>query len=369
MKYFKKIITSIILIFSIFVANKINVNAENISKEWKYLDGNWYYYINEVLQDGWVNDNGKWYYLEPDGQMVIGWSKLDNNWYYFNESGTMATEWLKLDNNWYYLNKGGTMATGWLKLDNNWYYFNKGGTMATGWLKLDNNWYYFNKGGTMAANIEIGCWKIGSNGVALPSSIILDVPVINQHSSGLKYGCEAMATLMALKYKTNQDFDNYKFGMSIPMDKTPLKTTRGYSGVYQWGDPDVGFVGDITGKKMGSTIYPKPLTNYLKEMGHNQIDLSGCKLDLILDEVRKGNPVVAWVSLNMNTPNDWKTWKTPEGKQVKVTFSAHSVTITGVDDTYVYYNDSWTGTKNKKISKVQFEKVYNWRGSRALVIK
>lgn len=201
-----------------------------------------------------------------------------------------------------------------------------------------------------------------------PQNILLNVPVINQHKSGLKYGCEAMATLMALEYKSGKDFDNYKFGIEMPMDKTKVKTTNGYKGVYQWGDPEVGFVGDITGKSMGSTVYAKPLTDYVKRLGYNAIDLTGSSFETILNEVRKGNPVVAWVSLNMNTPNDWSYWKTPAGKKIRVTFSAHSVTITGVDDKYVYYNDSWTGSKNKKISKSQFEKVYNWRGKRALTI-
>lgn len=203
----------------------------------------------------------------------------------------------------------------------------------------------------------------------VPTQIMLDVPVINQHKSGLALGCEAMATLMALEYKAGKDFDNYTFGINMPKDTTQVKTRNGYSGITQWGDPEVGFVGDITGRKMGCTVYPKPLVNYVNNLGYNAEDLSGSGFDSLLEEVKKGNPVVAWVSLNMNTPNDWTYWKTAQGKSIRVTFSAHSVTISGVDDKYVYYNDSWTGAKNKKISKIQFEKVYNWRGKRALVIR
>ena len=43
------------------------------------------------MKTGWVNTgNGKWYYLNPDGDMKTGWLYDKNIWYYLNNDGSMA---------------------------------------------------------------------------------------------------------------------------------------------------------------------------------------------------------------------------------------------------------------------------------------
>ena len=39
------------------------------------------------MQKGWLQLNGKTYYLSNSGIMKKGWVKIDNKWYYFNQSG------------------------------------------------------------------------------------------------------------------------------------------------------------------------------------------------------------------------------------------------------------------------------------------
>ena len=39
------------------------------------------------------------------------------------------------------------MVTGWLDLDGRWFYLNSSGAMATGWLNLGGTWYYLDANG------------------------------------------------------------------------------------------------------------------------------------------------------------------------------------------------------------------------------
>ena len=35
------------------------------------------------MRTGWLNYNGKVYYLHSSGAMAEGWTQIDKNWYYF----------------------------------------------------------------------------------------------------------------------------------------------------------------------------------------------------------------------------------------------------------------------------------------------
>ena len=125
---------------------------------WQQVDGKWYYMDkNGVMQTGWQKVDGKWYYMNGSGAMLTGWQKVDGKWYYMNTSGAMQTGWQKVDGKWYYMNGSGAMLTGWQKIGGKWYYMNTSGAMQTGWLKLGNQWYYLNVSGAMVT----GRQKIG----------------------------------------------------------------------------------------------------------------------------------------------------------------------------------------------------------------
>ena len=52
------------------------------------------------MKTGWVNTgNGKWYYLNPDGDMKTGWFYDKNIWYYLNNDGSMAVN--RSQDGWY----------------------------------------------------------------------------------------------------------------------------------------------------------------------------------------------------------------------------------------------------------------------------
>ncbi|PHE64334.1 N-acetylmuramoyl-L-alanine amidase [Bacillus toyonensis] len=196
------------------------------------------------------------------------------------------------------------------------------------------------------------------------SSVMLDVPNYYQYPS-LYNGCEVVSLQMLVEYHTGQRFNMVDFAMKMPMDTTPMVRQNGK--YKTWGDPDVGFVGDVTGNKPGFSINPAPLKRLLDQYAKGT-NLTGQSFSVLENYVRNGKPVVAWVTEGLTTPNNSVTWKTPQGKTIYAKFNTHAVTITGVDGNNVYYNDPVTGQKNAKASKSHFESIYNQMGQKALSI-
>ena len=40
--------------------------------------------------EGWITDQGRWYYIGADGFMKTGWIELQGIWYYLEDSGAMV---------------------------------------------------------------------------------------------------------------------------------------------------------------------------------------------------------------------------------------------------------------------------------------
>ena len=134
---------------------------------WKFLNG-WFYSdksTGAAVKDKWVQDGGSWYYFDGYA-MKTGWKELDGIKYYFDKSsGKMVTGWKEIDGNWYLFSGSGAMLTGWQKSGNTWYYLNKeNGAMVTGWLKDGNNWYYLKSNGAMAAGEWCEGYWLNANG-------------------------------------------------------------------------------------------------------------------------------------------------------------------------------------------------------------
>ncbi|WP_226086154.1 hypothetical protein [Mesobacillus sp. S13] len=156
---------------------------------WTYENGKWYYIDFEGEHvTGWLEDGGDWYYLDPEanGAMKTGWLKWNGEWYYLNlSSGVMETGFERIKGKTYYFHEDGVMAmgltkvgsyryyfdedksnegalvTGWEKVNGNWYFFNKStGAAETGWEKIGNKWFYFNADGVMQSGWEFikGKW-------------------------------------------------------------------------------------------------------------------------------------------------------------------------------------------------------------------
>jgi hypothetical protein len=88
---------------------------------------------------GWqlTEDDNRWYYMRPNGQMVTGWLLDGGTWYYLDGDGAMMTGWVKVGGTWYHMQSSGAMSTGWL-LDGAWYWLDpNSGAMATGTVTVE----------------------------------------------------------------------------------------------------------------------------------------------------------------------------------------------------------------------------------------
>lgn len=166
---------------------------------------------NGYLNTGWQNDNGSWYYFDPNYFLAIRdtpyqiTDESNNTWvYYFDRDGIMQTEyWYPREVGiWSYFDKDGHMVygwnqiaydqkdyqthyfdsegielVGWQKIDGKWYYFDKNvetyGIMETGWLLYENTWYYLKATGEMASDewVDAGKYYVDANGVYIPGKV------------------------------------------------------------------------------------------------------------------------------------------------------------------------------------------------------
>lgn len=166
---------------------------------------------NGYLNTGWQNDNGSWYYFDPNYFLAIRdtpyqiTDESNNTWvYYFDRDGIMQTEyWYPREVGiWSYFDKDGHMVygwnqiaydqkdyqthyfdsegielVGWQKIDGKWYYFDKNvetyGIMETGWLLYENTWYYLKATGEMASDewVDGGKYYVNANGVYIPGKV------------------------------------------------------------------------------------------------------------------------------------------------------------------------------------------------------
>ncbi|MES5891909.1 MULTISPECIES: S-layer homology domain-containing protein [Bacillus cereus group] len=196
------------------------------------------------------------------------------------------------------------------------------------------------------------------------SQVILNVPSIYQFPE-LHNGCEVVSLQMLVEHQIGRSLNKVAFAFEMPFDQTKLKNYKTSSQI--WGDPDVGFVGDVTGNTPGYSINPEPLKRLLDKYARGT-NLTGNDFSVLEDYVRNGKPVVTWVTVALNNPRPITTWKTPSGKTIYGRMNTHAVVLTGVDDNYVYYNDPFYGTKNVKVSKSWFASIYNQMGKKALSV-
>lgn len=115
-----------------------------------------------IVKNNWVQVNGKWQYKDAAGNTV------KNSWvqnYFVQADGNMATGWLNYNGKWYYLGVDGARKTGWQQVNGKWYYLDTQGAMKTGWMKdMNGKYYYLNSDGSMAYNTKIGVYKLGADG-------------------------------------------------------------------------------------------------------------------------------------------------------------------------------------------------------------
>jgi uncharacterized protein YvpB len=193
---------------------------------------------------------------------------------------------------------------------------------------------------------------------------LLDAPAISQHPE-LYNGCEITTLTMLLQY---YGIETDKMSMASTMIKDPTPVRRDAQGnIIYWGDPNVGFVGDVTGKNIGLGIYHGPILEQLQTYFPDAVNLTGRDFEDLERVVSGGDPVMVWTTVSFNVPKEhqWYVWDSPHGK-VRATFQMHTVLLVGYDQNYVYVNDPQTGAKAKKIDKNRFIATWEAMGKQAV---
>lgn len=203
---------------------------------------------------------------------------------------------------------------------------------------------------------------------ALPhhKKILLDVPIIAQKPE-LDNGCEVTSLAMLLQY-AGVDVDKMALAEEIRKDDTPVVYDEAGS-IQSWGNPEKGFVGDITGNQIGFGVYTGPvlelLNQYLSGRGK---DLSGQPFEALLEKIDEGKPVIVWVTSEFEVPEEFTEWESGSGT-IKITFDEHAVLLVGYDDTFCYINNPYNGKKNQQVNKENFTEVWDSMGSMAISYK
>ncbi|MBF2599888.1 C39 family peptidase [Listeria seeligeri] len=199
--------------------------------------------------------------------------------------------------------------------------------------KTSNNWYRLSykgkKGYVSGKYVKTVSATKPTPAPSTPKIVQMNVPLIVQRPQ-LPTGCEITNIAMMLRY-AGKNVDKVKLAKEMKRHKS---------------NPNYGFVGNPFSRS-GWTIYPPALMSQVKKHAGSAKNMTGTSLSGIKTQLNKKRPVVAWVS-NFHG------------------FSVHAITITGYDKNNFYYNDSWSGQKNARISQSYFNTCWNKQAKRAI---
>lgn len=195
-------------------------------------------------------------------------------------------------------------------------------------------------------------------------SAILDAPVVLQFPE-LYNGCEIAALTMMVNF---YGIDKSKMDLlpELKQDLTPIEYNKDGSISY-WGNPNLGFVGDITGKEKGYGIYHTALFELLIKYIPTGIDFTGKNFDELEQQISDGFPVLVWTTVSYTKPSEkqWMVWDSPLGP-IRATFQEHTVILVGYDQDHVFINDPLINKKGIKVEKNQFIESWEAMGKQAL---
>lgn len=233
-------------------------------------------------------------------------------------------------------------------------YFNTDHSLAE---KISQLLPIYNNERTILLNRDIG---IEVKESFLPREKLLDVPLLNQFEAPyLKKGCEVTSLAMLLQYNGIMITKN-ELAAKIPI--VPMEYPN-----HKKGNPQIGFVGDMV-EGPGLSVYNGPIFDLAKEyVGEKAVNLTYSPFEDLLRKVGRGIPVWVITTGNLAPGADFERWDTPQGP-IYVTFSVHSVVITGYDQNYIYVNDPF-GYKNRKVDRQTFVEAWMEMGSQAIAIE
>jgi uncharacterized protein YvpB len=137
--------------------------------------------------------------------------------------------------------------------------------------------------------------------------------------------CEVASLLMALEYRGVSVTENEliaQLPVSNPGPRNPGNI---------WGDPNLGFVGNINGSmpNTGYGVYQQPIYDLATKYRPAKIIASGTLADLI-DALTNNNPVVVWGVIGNGRDISWQT---SAGVPVQAQMNEHARTLIGYTGT------------------------------------
>lgn len=144
---------------------------------WVQNNGKWYYIYNGYMEySDYCTINDDKYYFDENGEMLKGWFSYEDLygytdiyhdliWYYTDPNTGIAYDgWLQYGGEWYYIEDGAMRYDGTYTIDEKEYKFDKTGKLIRGWYKdeytysdgdIDIEWYYSD---AVTGEVAIG-WK------------------------------------------------------------------------------------------------------------------------------------------------------------------------------------------------------------------
>ena len=225
MKTIKKLMQIALAVFFFGLLATSTVFADDADSDgWQFVqeNGRTYYKKGGIKETAWRVIDGKTYYFDYNGEMVVGWQyipmpvkgytigpypngiRLEGSpmpeWYYFDKNGVLqefvgweevelkdsltvgkkhgegweGPEVLKLA--YYYFDQDHSLKTGWLYDQSNWYYLAKteingenyiGGERRAGWINDGSAWYYLD---SETGIMQTGWKQLGNKWYYLRSS-------------------------------------------------------------------------------------------------------------------------------------------------------------------------------------------------------
>lgn len=210
---------------------------------------------------------------------------------------------------------------------------------------------------------------IASTLFGLHSSVhhrLLNVPLICQLPE-LEYGCELTSLTMLLQHY-GTCVSKLDVANNAPRDITPI-LAHSPAEIYEWGNPAVGYVGDISGEHLGYSIDPQPISEFIsREYNIKAINLTGASVNELKDILYAGHPIMAWVTYDFTTDSRPRYWLDANNHLIKADFNMHCVVLTGYDDYNFYYNDPLRNKKNLPINQDIFTCGWVIHGKKALCL-
>ena len=97
-----------------------------------------------------MDQSGNYYQIKTDTPIVNGIAKFNATYDWNTTNGYIVQSVINLVNHHNYTNPSQSISqNGWLEIDGYWYYLDINGDKVTGWQQIDGVQYYFNCNGRM----------------------------------------------------------------------------------------------------------------------------------------------------------------------------------------------------------------------------